>query len=386
MARPIKPLTRRQLYDLVWSQPATDLARKLRISSVAVGKACRRWNIPAPPRGYWAKLRHEKTVLTPPPLPAGAEPADGIPLGARARTRDTSTKGIKLTRIKRRRPPEDLHSVVTLTAEAYRNRTLGRTGLLFPGPDTPHVVMAVTPPLLDRALNILNRIAWQLERNGFVFDCAPRLRDSTIKLRYGGREGASVRLLIMEVIERKRNGPMDGTTWCYDQWVCRSTGRLRVVIDEYFPPNVRKSWSDGQTQRLEEVTAEITEGFVLHGKIREKQRLAQFEQEQARLAEERARLAEAERRAMAERRLRAAHEMRENWHRANELRAFRDACRARFTVVGGDAGAAPQEQAWMDWLDHMIANTDPLLSGAVRQAVEDLAAEHTSAAPKSERS
>jgi hypothetical protein len=257
MARPIKPLTRRQLYDLVWSQPATDLARKLRISSVAVGKACRRWNIPAPPRGYWAKLRHKKTVPSPPPLPDGAEPAGGIPLGARARVQDKVTKGIRLPRIKLCRPPKYPHPVVTLTADAYRNRTIGRTGLVSPVPDASHVVMAVTQPLLDRALDILNRIAWQLEQNGFVFDCAPRLRDSTIKLRYGGPEGATVRLLIMEVIERKRNGPMDGTTWCYDQWVCRSTGRLRVVVDEYFPPNVRKSWSDGQSQRLEEVTAEI---------------------------------------------------------------------------------------------------------------------------------
>lgn len=275
--------------------------------------------------------------------------------------------------------------MVTLTAEAYRNRTIGRTGLLSPGQGASHVVMAVTPPFLERALDILNRMAWQLERNGFVFECAPRLRDATIKLRYGGPEGATVRLLIMEVIERKRNGPMDGTTWCYDQWVCRSTGRLRVVVDGYFPQNVRKSWSDGQVQRLEDVTAEITEGFVLHGKIREKQRLAQLEQEQSRQAEERARLAEAERRATAERRLRAAHEMRADWHRANELRAFRDACRARFTVGDGDAGAAPQEQAWIDWLDRMIANTDPLLSGAVCQAVEELAVESATAAPEPER-
>lgn len=382
MARPINPLTRRQLYDLVWSHPATDLARKLRISSVAVGKACRRWNIPAPPRGYWAKLRHEKTVATPPPLPDGVEPTGGIPLGVRARARDKSTKGIRLQHIKLCRPPEDPHSVVTLTAEAYRNRTIGRTGLLSPGQGASHVVMAVTPPFLARALDILNRMAWQLERNGFVFECAPRLRDATIKLRYGGPEGATVRLLIMEVIERKRNGPMDGTTWCYDQWICRSTGRLRVVVDEYFPQNVRKSWSDGQVQRLEDVTAEITEGFVLHGKIREKLRLAQLEQEQSRQAEERARLAEAERRARAERRLRTAHEMRANWHRANELRSFRDACRARFTVGGGDAGAAPQEQAWIDWLDRMIVNTDPLLSGAVRQAVEELAVGSATAAPE----
>ncbi|MGJ8649506.1 MAG: hypothetical protein ACSHX4_04035 [Opitutaceae bacterium] len=48
-------LTREQLFELVWSKPATQLVSQLGISDVAITKACRRFNIPKPPRGYWNK-------------------------------------------------------------------------------------------------------------------------------------------------------------------------------------------------------------------------------------------------------------------------------------------------------------------------------------------
>jgi hypothetical protein len=48
--------TRQQLYELVWSQPVTKLAKTLGISDVGLAKVCRRANIPVPQRGYWAKI------------------------------------------------------------------------------------------------------------------------------------------------------------------------------------------------------------------------------------------------------------------------------------------------------------------------------------------
>ncbi|ALE53347.1 hypothetical protein AC233_00395 [Burkholderia sp. HB1] len=73
--------TRQQLYELVWSGPITTLAKSLAISDVGLAKACRRGDIPLPPRGYWAKLTAGKRV-TRPPLPLRAPGAsDRITLG-----------------------------------------------------------------------------------------------------------------------------------------------------------------------------------------------------------------------------------------------------------------------------------------------------------------
>lgn len=52
-----RTLSRQELYDLVWSEPKSSLARRLGISDVGLAKACRRAHIPVPGLGYWAKLR-----------------------------------------------------------------------------------------------------------------------------------------------------------------------------------------------------------------------------------------------------------------------------------------------------------------------------------------
>src|SRR5258708_20333478 len=55
-------LTRQALFDLVWSQPMSKIAKNLGVSDVAVAKACRRAEIPVPGVGYWAKVQHGKKV------------------------------------------------------------------------------------------------------------------------------------------------------------------------------------------------------------------------------------------------------------------------------------------------------------------------------------
>lgn len=51
-----EPLTRSELHDLVWSTPLYKIAQDLNRSSPTVSKACMKYNIPVPPRGYWNKV------------------------------------------------------------------------------------------------------------------------------------------------------------------------------------------------------------------------------------------------------------------------------------------------------------------------------------------
>ncbi|MBB5337829.1 hypothetical protein [Tunturiibacter gelidoferens] len=48
-------LSRKELYDLVWSEPLMTLCSRFGISDVALRKTCARSEIPTPERGYWAK-------------------------------------------------------------------------------------------------------------------------------------------------------------------------------------------------------------------------------------------------------------------------------------------------------------------------------------------
>jgi len=59
---------RDELYEDVWNQPLTALVQKYSVSAVAIGKTCRKLQVPLPGRGYWAKIAHGHTV-TRKPLP-----------------------------------------------------------------------------------------------------------------------------------------------------------------------------------------------------------------------------------------------------------------------------------------------------------------------------
>lgn len=54
--------TRAELYKLVWSEPMRSLAKRFEVSDVGLAKACQRYDIPRPGRGYWAKLKAGKAV------------------------------------------------------------------------------------------------------------------------------------------------------------------------------------------------------------------------------------------------------------------------------------------------------------------------------------
>jgi hypothetical protein len=60
---------REELYQKVWEQPMLRVAEQYGVSSVALGKVCRKLSIPVPGRGHWAKLAYGQPGATKPELP-----------------------------------------------------------------------------------------------------------------------------------------------------------------------------------------------------------------------------------------------------------------------------------------------------------------------------
>jgi hypothetical protein len=56
-------LSRRKLYDLVWSEPMKNLSARFGISDVALKKTCARAGISTPDRGHWAKKEAGKETI-----------------------------------------------------------------------------------------------------------------------------------------------------------------------------------------------------------------------------------------------------------------------------------------------------------------------------------
>lgn len=62
----VQRLSRKELYELVWSEPMKILSTRFAISDVALKKTCARATIPTPDRGYWAKREARKNTCQPP--------------------------------------------------------------------------------------------------------------------------------------------------------------------------------------------------------------------------------------------------------------------------------------------------------------------------------
>lgn len=84
------PITREELYELVWSEPLSRAAKRYGVTDVAVAKWCRKLNVPKPGRGYWQQLKAGQKKRKP-PLPQVRE---GDPTSVpRPRITNASPKG-----------------------------------------------------------------------------------------------------------------------------------------------------------------------------------------------------------------------------------------------------------------------------------------------------
>jgi hypothetical protein len=70
-------LTRKQLYDMVWSTPMLRLSRTFQCSPTWLARICREASVPVPPRGYWAKKRAGKAAHRR-GLPRSADPEEVV--------------------------------------------------------------------------------------------------------------------------------------------------------------------------------------------------------------------------------------------------------------------------------------------------------------------
>jgi hypothetical protein len=78
---------REALYELVWTAPVSEIAKRLGVSDVGLAKLCRRAAIPIPVRGHWARIESGQHI-SPEPLPP--EP-QGLPELLRIRGRGVTS-------------------------------------------------------------------------------------------------------------------------------------------------------------------------------------------------------------------------------------------------------------------------------------------------------
>jgi hypothetical protein len=157
---PIVELSREELYEKIWSIPGSKLAKEFGISDVALAKICRKFRIPKPSRGYWARPEMGRK-LSKPPLPSAPNPSGKIGFDVEANEARRAEWAIPQpnkeeitveTEIQLPPPDTQLHPLAKKVQALIANATADETGRVkIRAKDIPEII--ASPRQADRILD-----------------------------------------------------------------------------------------------------------------------------------------------------------------------------------------------------------------------------------------
>lgn len=314
-------MKRSELYLRVWQTPLSKLAPALGLSDVGLSKMCKRFRIPVPTRGHWAKVAAGQHI-TPKALPSG-EDVD-MPLSVRRSSSAQSsgaevrTKLYEIAKAARASTPLPVglevratlagcHAIVSRTAKAFdelrreseaKKEAAGRMGGPSGRPNLHAIVMrstscgrywtpgegglSITATLtnIDWILRFHDALIRGLIGEGCEIVSRSERDSSLVEVR---RSGESVRLKFLEDYE-KIDPPKVRTAW-WSRAEYRPLETYRVKLERHIGASMQ--WR-GTTSQLEAMLPEIVRYISSALKAQAGQRVV-LEAEEARRREHQAR-------------------------------------------------------------------------------------------------
>jgi len=370
--------SRNKLYEEIWAEPATKVAKKYGVSDVAIRKMCKKLNVPLPPLGYWAKLQFGKDVKRP-PLPAADGPEQivvekwrepEIPIRSehqqelQNRIAFEKAPGNRITVAQSLSAPHALiSSTIQVLREAERNDNdiliLNQTGCLD---------VHVSRGSVDRSLRILDSLIKALDQRGFLLtitkDSPPKTQVSVF--------GETIQIELRELLERHERELTEQqkkdklkNPWKYPrpEYDCIPSGKLALQINSYGTHGIRTSWTDGANQKVEEcLNSFMTTIINIASKFRA-ERLERLRQQMDREEQERLRKEKEKREREEQEKIQKLERDVDAWYKAQRIRNYVQAVREEFIQRGGSISNGCEFEQWLNWAIQHANNIDPMMNG-----------------------
>jgi hypothetical protein len=258
---------RKELYEKVWSQPLRTLAAEYGISDVALGKICRKLQIPLPGPGHWTRIQCGHQIPRP-PLPAGKDLPVLLRQTAEPKTPPLAEDLPKLEvihRIEKSASPLVTkamlaHPLVEIAKRALETGRINDRGVLWPAGEVCCLDLRVSKSCLSRALGIIAATVHILEREGFKVHVEKGDKESTSAIIYG----EAIRFGIVERSRQVKPAPVSVSNKSYlsDSIRLEPTGRLSFEVWTYSTGGLRKVWRDQDRASLENQLPKCIAGMV----------------------------------------------------------------------------------------------------------------------------
>ncbi|MEG2929856.1 MAG: hypothetical protein RR846_09970 [Oscillospiraceae bacterium] len=371
---------RETLYNEVWEAPVTEVAKKYKVSDVAIHKVCKSLDVPTPAPGYWAKLRAGKPIEKP-PLPKSDKVTNktGIQTGYIQSTPDTVLQLEFLSEEERSivvavasqvmLPDADarMHSKIIAhrkiitdwhkQEKAQNNQWRPRNAS-----PKPFLVESISEDSIPRACHIIDALIKALEPLGckLTNELSFMVNDETVSISFSESQDKVNHVLtkeenrkLLEYEERRKKYSWESKPQIrkYDY---HFNGRLSCTVND------SKTFRDCKAYQLEDRLGDIILELYIAAEYLKQKRLAREEAE--RIREEEARKKEEKRKRYNEEvdRTIALENLAEDYDTACKIRAYIEAYKK--SHLDEDIS---EWVAWAnkkaDWYDPTISKEDPLL-------------------------
>lgn len=370
----IVKLTRKELYQMVWSKPVAKWSKEFGLSDVGFAKICKKMKVPLPGRGYWAMVRKGLIMPQPPLKPIHDSKQFVIEIRKRtvepveSKSTEESDPLVLFEKLPENKiiVPERLHSphpLIKTTEALLKSRGIDKYGRIN-NHRLSCLNVRVSKALLPRALRIMDTIIKELEKREMkIFIKERGYPNTTLSIK-----GEELEICIEEpsgkVEHQKTKSELEdarrypslygGTTYDY-----KPSGKLRILIETYTRDAMRKSWRDSESKKIEDRLNEIFIAFINVAEERKQDHLQREKEEKERL--ERIRLYEEIQRQKAEeeKRINVLLQQVNSWSQSNAIKNFIHHVKTAAIEQHGEIDQESDLGKWLKWANHQAQRFDP---------------------------
>ena len=357
-----------ELYTEIWEPPLVKIAPKYGISAVALGKVCRKLQIPLPGRGYWVKKEFDKPVKRL-PLPV----AKNLPIVHRIKfpaaqgssnsqavlpePEPTDPEYVRIKELESRTisvdPGARRHKLVIATERILKHAQANYRGILELPYDQPCLDIRVSKEAVERSLTFINAVIITLETEGFPVT-VEKGKHGTGAQVFGHRAAFAV----VEKIREKRRKDVKQYSWNRIGIEYMPSGELEFRVGEY---TYGGKFRDSKKFRLEVLLPSCVGAIMREGrsKILSAKLEAQRSIERQKKEQERAELARQIR--DEEEKVQDLEAWVSSWTQGQHMRDFISALERFWNKEGHDLSPKAPKGQRIIWMKQQADRMDPML-------------------------
>ena len=375
-------LSREALYIKVWETPTVKLAKEFGVSDVAVGKMCKKLDIPKPPLGYWRKVQTGQKKIIPPLSKPKEKIQTGVWIYPRSEERtlkfeeeykeQTLAVEQKIAeKLNNKNLPEikvseslyKPHPLIVQTQKAFSKKETDSYGALWNPYENNYLNLRISRQNLQRALLIMDALIKGLEKTGGRVSIEKNNQGGSrtefkideIKLKISLREDFK-RFERKITAEDKKKNPYD-----YHKYYYEPSGIFTFTAEGDY--RIHRNWRDGKTSQVEDHLNDIVVGIFRLAEECRREEIDRKNEERRELKN----AVEYEKRKIIQKKELERRELLETlsarWRKSRDLVDFIKGLEAKLIEEKDQIAEDSNEAQLMSWAYNHAAQMNPILNG-----------------------